>query len=264
MFYNSMWKFRLAVAIMAFFALIIGPSIWAQGYTNPLTSVSLSGASRHTNSSGKTDSYNVEWACPKNGTAGRYIPSYSNFNNKKTSKGTGIQNVDTTGFAWGSTLTIPNGKGGGENVTVTQATSDLAWDEHYATTRGGGWTRVSSSGFDRNCYGYATKRTFWVEEPGFVIITADEYEVEKAHQCMEGGIIKYSGEDHSGLLDSCCDKNFSGTYNTIKELSEKVGTGGLYKKSWTCSANPNDPDPAKANGGALELIGKGAIYKKKP
>ncbi len=173
-----------------------------------------------------------------------WVASNNPWNGRNTSAGNRIQNADTPNTGFPFNVVIP----GVGVVAVTQAMSDAAWDDFYA-----GCTRISNSTFAKNCFGYCTGKSYWVDEPGFDQIMTDEYDI--VTMLAVSDILKEVA--HCMIITKICDNGGGGAEpsgptgfpDTISETKEKNGSSGVYKCVYYC---PGGKDP-----------GGGTLYRKK-
>lgn len=113
----------------------------------------------------------------------------------------------------------------GDNVTTQK--SDWAWDADYA-----GYTRVSGSTFELNCFGYASEAPTAMFKPGWETFT------DASTQCENTNKTKSYGDDNHCIkitATQAAAKHAAGgevCTCTIKSTIEKNASGGVYSKDW--------------------------------
>jgi hypothetical protein len=159
-------------------------------------------------------------------TNGRWVPQNTGWNGKYTAAGDGMTNkIENTicgdGFKF---------KSGADDVDFDNC--KFFWDAALPA-----WTYVSAASCKTNCYGYATSRDYWVEQPGFNQIMQDEYAISNSDWCKVCCVIKLA-EDHCMWINDCCGCK----PDTIKQLYQKVNSSPVYRISFTCPAGQKIPD----------------------
>jgi hypothetical protein len=162
-----------------------------------------------------------------------YLVSEALFNNVTTSAGTPIDNSQPA--AIGAIFPFNHALPNGQVVQVTVAKSDDAWDDHYV-----GGSRLSSSTFAKNCYGFAFDKSFWVPTPNSKnAILADEwYPGDLGSDTIVPSLFDLNSLGHMVAVAMFCLTNEC--YGDICwgympcETREKNQSSGVYKYVYLC------------------------------
>jgi hypothetical protein len=162
-------------------------------------------------------------ADPANGN-GAWIPALKNWNGKFTKKNNKVENVNT------DKMTFPYTNLGG--VVVTAVMNDAYWENtNYPLNM---YKNVKNfTGWDFNCYGFATSKNYWIQPNGWNSIAQDEYVVNNNTFCVQNSLLK-PNYDHCFLLTACCAKGYNNQIDTIKTTQEKNQSSSVYEISYKC------------------------------
>lgn len=164
-----------------------------------------------------------------------WVPGNTGWNGQKTSLGSEIENVDTSGI----TFPVTGINFLGYSFTITAAKVNDAWDDIYqvGTIGYNTVTRISEPSWEMNCHGYSTGLGFWVQgHNGYTTVIGDDWEIPLANgsTSMSGVVagctmISPPGPyvNHSIRIDKV--DLAIGLYTIVTETSEKSGCSGIYK-----------------------------------
>jgi len=117
----------------------------------------------------------------------------------------------------------------GNSFQVTASMSDKHWDEEVY--KAPAYSRLSGSTCSRNCFAYATGRSYWVIGIGNIL--TDEWYAFGSP--IVPGVVMDDPNDHMLKITGVEYRNYScggGGFMVITETEEKNGTSGVYKRSW--------------------------------
>ena len=167
-------------------------------------------------------------------------PAYENYDGCQTSMGNEFQHAH---FPHGFPLTDSTNHD--PPLQVTAAMCDDYWDQYYwPITLGGIWEKVSGATMASNCHGYATGRSYCVQDSpgGMGVILADEWTLIADGMPKEPCI--HSGDGHSWKILTIWQPNPlppGWPARSEKHRMEKNGTSGVYQCTFPSSGTVN-PD----------------------